>query len=52
MYEVSHVLANFQKNPRNAALQNWPIPKGVCDRIHIDLLGPVKGKHAFIITNE
>lgn len=45
------ICQSVQKNLKKAALQSWSIPTVVWDKIHIDFLGPIKGKHGLFITD-
>lgn len=38
-------------NPPLAKLVKWPESNGVFDRVHVDFLGPVKGKMFFLLTD-
>ena len=45
------VCQKTQSNPSKGALQPWSIANKPWDRIHIDFLGPIKGKYCLIILD-
>lgn len=38
-------------DPPKVSLHNWPYPQEVWERLHIDFLGPINGKHYLVILD-
>lgn len=41
----------YRNNPEKAELINWEYPSNCWERIHIDHLGPIFGKHIFVVID-
>lgn len=40
-----------KKSPNAGTLQSWPIPEGIWERLHVDFLGPIRGKYCLIVID-
>lgn len=46
-----NICQTFQRNVNTGILQSWPIENYPWNRIHIDYMGPIKGKYCLIVID-